>query len=67
MTIRQKRVYEPPSPDDGFRVLIDGLWPRGLSRERAAIDAWARELAPSGELRRWYGHEPARFEEFGRR
>jgi uncharacterized protein YeaO (DUF488 family) len=67
MTIRSKRVYDPPSPDDGFRVLIDGLWPRGVSHERAAIDLWARELAPSDELRRWYGHEPARFEEFSRR
>ncbi len=66
MTIRRKRVYEPPSPEDGFRVLIDGLWPRGISRERAAIDLWARELAPSDELRRWYGHQPERFDEFGR-
>jgi uncharacterized protein YeaO (DUF488 family) len=67
MTIRRKRVYQPPSPDDGFRVLIDGLWPRGVSHERAAIDLWARELAPSDELRRWYGHQPERFDEFGRR
>jgi uncharacterized protein YeaO (DUF488 family) len=67
MTIRCKRVYEPPSPDDGFRVLIDGLWPRGVSHDGAAIDLWARELAPSNELRRWYGHQPERFDEFGRR
>jgi uncharacterized protein YeaO (DUF488 family) len=67
MKIRAKRVYDSPSPDDGFRVLIDGMWPRGVSRERAAIDLWARELAPSDELRRWYGHEPARFDEFSRR
>jgi uncharacterized protein YeaO (DUF488 family) len=67
MNIRQKRVYEPPAPDDGFRVLIDGLWPRGISRERAALDLWARELAPSEALRRWYGHEPERFDEFDRR
>jgi uncharacterized protein YeaO (DUF488 family) len=67
MTIRRKRVYDPPSPEDGFRVLIDGLWPRGVSRERAAIDLWARELAPSDELRRWYGHRRERFDEFGRR
>ena len=66
MTIRRKRVYEPPAPEDGFRVLIDGLWPRGVSHERAAIDLWARELAPSDELRRWYGHQQERFEEFGR-
>lgn len=67
MPIRTKRIYEPPSPDDGYRVLIDHIWPRGISRERAAIDDWARELAPSDELRRWYGHDPARFEEFARR
>jgi uncharacterized protein YeaO (DUF488 family) len=66
MTIRRKRVYEPPAPEDGFRVLIDGLWPRGVSHERAAIALWARELAPSDELRRWYGHQQERFEEFGR-
>ncbi len=65
--IRQKRIYDPPSPDDGFRVLVDGLWPRGITRERAAIDVWARELAPSAELRRWYGHMPERFGEFDRR
>jgi uncharacterized protein YeaO (DUF488 family) len=67
MPIRAKRIYDPAAPDDGYRVLIDGIWPRGVSRERAAIDDWARELAPSGELRRWYGHEPSRFEEFARR
>jgi len=67
MRVRTKRIYEPPSPADGYRVLIDGLWPRGISRERAAVDDWARELAPSDPLRRWYGHEPDRFEEFARR
>ena len=67
MPVRTKRIYEPPSPGDGYRVLIDGIWPRGISRERGAIDDWARELAPSAELRRWYGHEPELFEEFGRR
>jgi uncharacterized protein YeaO (DUF488 family) len=67
MQISTKRIYETPAPGDGYRVLIDGMWPRGISRERAAIDSWARELAPSGELRRWYGHEPDRFEEFSRR
>jgi uncharacterized protein YeaO (DUF488 family) len=66
-TIRCKRVYEAPAPDDGYRVLIDRMWPRGISRERAAIDEWARDLAPSDELRRWYGHVPARFDEFARR
>jgi len=67
MEIRTKRIYEPPAADDGYRVLIDGMWPRGISRERGAVDDWARELAPSAELRRWYGHEPARFDEFDRR
>ena len=67
MPIRSKRIYEPPAPGDGYRVLIDGIWPRGISREHGAIDAWARELAPSSALRVWYGHEPGRFEEFARR
>lgn len=62
-----KRVYETPAPEDGLRVLVDRLWPRGLSRERAAIDRWARGLAPSTALRTWYGHEPERFAEFRRR
>jgi uncharacterized protein YeaO (DUF488 family) len=65
--IRAKRIYDDAAPEDGYRVLIDGLWPRGVARERAALDDWARELAPSTELRRWYGHEPARFDEFARR
>lgn len=67
MTITTKRVYDPPSRADGYRVLIDRLWPRGLSKEKAAIDEWARELAPSDELRRWFGHRPERFAEFKRR
>ena len=67
MPVRTKRVYEPPSEADGYRVLVDGLWPRGISREQAAVDQWAPELAPSAQLRRWYGHEPSRFEEFARR
>ena len=67
MDISLKRAYEPPSPDDGYRVLIDRLWPRGVSRSRARLDAWAKELSPSAELRRWFGHDPARFEEFRRR
>jgi uncharacterized protein YeaO (DUF488 family) len=62
-----KRVYEPPSPQDGYRLLVDRMWPRGLSRHRAALDGWARDLAPSDELRRWYGHVPERFDEFARR
>jgi uncharacterized protein YeaO (DUF488 family) len=67
MDVRVKRVYEPAMPADGYRVLIDRLWPRGVSRERARLDAWERELAPSRELRQWFGHEPSRFEEFRRR
>jgi uncharacterized protein YeaO (DUF488 family) len=66
-TIRCKRVYEPSAPGDGYRLLIDRMWPRGISRERAALDEWARDLAPSDELRQWYGHVPDRFEEFRRR
>jgi uncharacterized protein YeaO (DUF488 family) len=65
--VRVKRAYEPASRDDGHRVLIDRLWPRGVSRERAKLDAWDKELAPSTELRGWFRHEPERFEEFRRR
>ena len=62
--IRIKRVYDLPSPDDGVRILVDRLWPRGLEREAAAIHAWFKEIAPSHELRKWFGHEPARWPEF---
>jgi uncharacterized protein YeaO (DUF488 family) len=65
--VRLKRAYEPAAPTDGYRVLIDRLWPRGVSRWRAKLDGWERELAPSAELRQWFGHEPRRFEEFRRR
>jgi uncharacterized protein YeaO (DUF488 family) len=67
MAVRIKRVYEPADGSDGYRVLIDRLWPRGVSKERAHVDEWARDLAPSTELRRWFGHDPARFPEFRRR
>jgi uncharacterized protein YeaO (DUF488 family) len=67
MEIRLKRVYDPPGPMDGHRVLIDRLWPRGISRDRAKLDDWERELAPSSELRQWFGHRPERFDEFRRR
>jgi uncharacterized protein YeaO (DUF488 family) len=67
MAVRLKRAYEPAADSDGYRVLIDRIWPRGISKEQARLDAWARELAPSTELRRWFGHEPAKFEEFRRR
>lgn len=62
-----KRAYEQPSADDGVRILVDRLWPRGLSKAALKIDAWRRELAPSTELRKWYGHDPERFAEFRRR
>ena len=65
--VRLKRAYERPRPEDGYRVLVERLWPRGVAREDARIDDWAKELAPSDALRRWYGHDPERFEEFRRR
>jgi uncharacterized protein YeaO (DUF488 family) len=64
--IRLKRAYEPAAPDDGYRVLIDRLWPRGVSRARAELDAWEQDLSPSAELRQWFGHAPERFEAFRR-
>jgi uncharacterized protein YeaO (DUF488 family) len=67
MDVRLKRVYEPTAPSDGYRVLIDRLWPRGVSTQRADLDRWDKELAPSAELRQWFGHEPERFQEFRRR
>jgi uncharacterized protein YeaO (DUF488 family) len=66
MDVRLKRAYDPPVPEDGYRVLIDRLWPRGVSRERARLDDWDKQLAPSAELRQWFGHEPTRFAEFRR-
>jgi uncharacterized protein YeaO (DUF488 family) len=66
--VRTRRVYEPAEPSsDGRRVLVDRLWPRGLSRDKAHLDEWLKTVAPSDELRRWYGHQPARFAEFKRR
>jgi uncharacterized protein YeaO (DUF488 family) len=62
-----KRVYEPPDAADGTRILVDRLWPRGLAKARARIDYWARTVAPSTKLRQWYGHVPAKWEEFRRR
>ena len=67
MQVQIRRVYDPPQPDDGRRVLVDRLWPRGLSKERARLDDWCREIAPSTELRKWYGHDPDRYAEFTRR
>jgi uncharacterized protein YeaO (DUF488 family) len=59
-----KRVYDAPEKSDGYRVLVDRLWPRGLSKDRAALDEWIKELGPSTELRHWFGHDPARWDEF---
>lgn len=65
--VRIKRIYELPEASDGYRALVDRLWPRGISREKAALDEWLKDAAPSSELRVWFGHKPDRFEEFSRR
>lgn len=65
--VRIKRIYAPPAPEDGVRILVDRLWPRGVSKARAALDDWTKELAPSTELRQWFGHDPALWTEFRRR
>lgn len=65
--LRLKRAYEPAVHADGYRILIDRLWPRGLSKEKAAVNEWMKELAPSADLRRWFGHDPERWREFRRR
>ncbi len=65
--IRIKRVYEPPASNDGLRILVDRLWPRGMSKAKLRLDAWPRQLAPSSTLRRWYAHDPRRWKEFRRR
>jgi uncharacterized protein YeaO (DUF488 family) len=67
LAVRVKRIYEPPEPGDGYRLLVDRLWPRGVSRESASLDAWMREVAPTSELRRWFGHDATRWHEFKRR
>jgi uncharacterized protein YeaO (DUF488 family) len=67
MTIKIKRAYEQPTPEDGTRILMDRLWPRGLTKEKARVDLWLKEIAPSTELRKWFGHDPARWIEFKRR
>jgi uncharacterized protein YeaO (DUF488 family) len=67
MSVRLTRAYEQPASSDGYRVLVDRLWPRGVSREEARLDEWAKELAPSAALRRWFAHDPERFGEFRRR
>jgi uncharacterized protein YeaO (DUF488 family) len=67
LDIRLKRAYLAPSADDGVRILVDRVWPRGVRKSDAAIDRWMKEIAPSTELRRWFGHDPARWDEFQRR
>lgn len=67
MVVRIKRAYEKPDPSDGFRVLVDRLWPRGVSKDAARIDLWLKEIAPSSELRKWFNHDPAHWNEFQHR
>lgn len=67
MAVRIKRAYEKPEPGDGFRVLVDRLWPRGVAKDAARIDLWLKDIAPGDELRRWFGHDPARWTEFRQR
>jgi uncharacterized protein YeaO (DUF488 family) len=67
MDIRLRRAYDPPGRRDGYRVLVDRVWPRGVSKSDLDLDAWQREIAPSTRLRRWFGHDPARWEEFQER
>jgi len=67
MAIKIKRAYEPPEPSDGTRVLVDRLWPRGMTKERAHIDEWMKEIAPSDELRIWFGHDPGKWTGFQKR
>jgi len=67
VTIRTKRLYDPPEPGDGRRVLVDRLWPRGIKKADAPFDEWLRDAAPSTELRRWFAHDPAKWDEFRRR
>ena len=67
MEVKLKRAYESPSADDGYRVLVDRLWPRGLSKEKLHVDLWLKEIAPSNDLRQWFGHETSKWEEFRKR
>lgn len=67
MDIRIKRIYEAPAKDDGFRLLVDRLWPRGISKEGAHVDEWLKEIGPSDELRKWFGHEQPKYPEFKKR
>jgi uncharacterized protein YeaO (DUF488 family) len=67
MALRIKRIYDEPASEDGYRILVDKLWPRGVSKEKAALDLWLKDIAPSPELRTWFGHKAERFAEFSRR
>ncbi len=67
MNIKIKRVYEQPDKDDGVRILVDRLWPRGLTKEKAGVDLWLKEIAPSTELRKWFDHDPEKWQHFRRR
>lgn len=67
MSIKIKRVYAPPDKADGTRILVDRLWPRGLTKDKACVDLWLKEIAPSTELRKWFGHDPNKWEEFKKR
>lgn len=67
MNVKLKRVYEEPSESDGTRILVDRLWPRGLTKEKAKVDVWLKEIAPSTELRKWFNHEPSKWLEFKKR
>ena len=67
LKLRIKRVYEPAAGDDGKRVLVDGIWPRGVTKQDAALDLWLKEIAPSSGLRKWFGHDPQRWQEFQQR
>lgn len=64
MKVRLRRIYDDPSPEDGTRILVDRVWPRGLTKEAANLDEWLKDVAPSTELRKWYGHAPEKFDEF---
>ncbi len=65
--IKIKRIYEAPSKEDGFRILVERLWPRGITKERASINLWLKDIAPSTELRRWFGHDPKKWDQFCKR
>jgi len=67
IVLKVKRIYEAPAPSDGYRILVDRLWPRGVSKQRAAIALWLKEIAPSAGLRKWFGHKPERWPEFQKR